>query len=240
MKKEGVKVRLFIVFVIFFSITVSSEYTKSKKSDNNQGMYGGKLIKMFNSGGYKYLQYESEGKTWWAASKTVVANIGDIIEFKNPLVMKKFHSRTLNKTFDLIYFAGLVRAVGKPGSQKKTFHPVQVKKKPEIVPGIVKKVAGGFTIGECFDPKSALGNKTILIRAVVVKVSPNIKGKNWIHIRDGSGQPGKNDLTVTTKKSFKPGDIVLVKGKLILNKNIGSGYIFPGFMEEPEISKENK
>jgi len=209
-------------------------------------IHNGKLLQMFKSGGYTYLEYESDGKKFWAASKMVVANIGNIIEFNNPLEMKDFYSKSLKRKFELIYFAGMVRAVGKPGElsmksmQSMTGHKKMGTEKKVIVvnAGSVKKADSGYTIAECFSQKDALKGKTILIRAIVVKFSPKIKGRNWVHIRDGSGIAGTNDITFTTKETLTPGDLILVKGILLLNKDIGSGYLFPVFLEDPEVVKE--
>ena len=41
-------------------------------------------------------------------------------------------------------------------------------------------------------------NQEVTVRAKVVKYNGGVMGKNWLHIRDGSGEAGNNDLTVTT------------------------------------------
>lgn len=234
-----------IMITVFLIFSVSG-ISLSGKSKVEPTVHKGKLLQMFKSGGYTYLEYESEGKKYWAASKMVVANIGNTIEFHNPLVMKEFYSKTLKRKFDLIYFAGLVRGIGKTGGEPMSSmqtmmgHKKSATKKKVIVvkQGSVKKAEDGFTIAECFAGKEDLKGKEISIRAIVVKISSKIKGRNWIHIRDGSGETGSNDITITTKDTFSPGDLVMIKGILILNKDIGSGYVFPVFIEDPEITKE--
>ena len=236
------------ILIISFLIFTVSGATLSAAKKAESASHTGKLLQMFKSGGYTFLEYESEGKKFWVASKMVVANIGNIIEFNNPLEMKDFYSKSLKRKFDLIYFAGMVRAVGKPGElSMKSMQSMMGHKKinPEtkvtvVKPGSVKKADKGYTVAECFSQKDALKGKTILIRAIVVKFSPKIKGRNWVHIRDGSGNQGTNDITFTTKETLTPGDIILVKGKLLINKDIGSGYLFPVFMEDPEVIKEKK
>jgi len=232
-----------LTLLLIFSIPATAQHGQT---DNKAGMHTGKLLQMFKSGGYTYLEYESDGKKYWAASKTVVANIGNIIEFKDPLEMKDFYSKTLKKKFELIYFAGMVRAVGKPGELSMKSMPSMMghnkmgarKKLIEVEPGSVKKADDGVTIAECFKKQKELEGKEIVIRAIVVKVTMKIKGRNWTHIRDGSGETGSNDITFTTKETLAPGDLIVIKGKLILNKDIGSGYRFTVFLEDPEITKE--
>lgn len=238
-------VSFIVALSLILTFAIGTQTVNEKKEVK---IHKGKLVQKFKSGGYTYLEYESEGKKHWAASKMVVANVGNIIEFRDPLVMKDFYSKTLKKKFELIYFAGLVRASGESGQfpmrsmQNMQGHKKMNTDKKVIVvkPGSVKKADDGITIAECFKNSKNIEGEDITIRAIVVKVSMKIKGRNWVHIRDGSGENGRNDITFTTKETLSPGDLVVVKGKLILNKDIGSGYLFPVFMEDPEITKENK
>ncbi len=234
-----------LTLFLIFSVSGTAQTVKDK---NESEIHSGKLLNMFKSGGYTYLEYESAGKKFWAASKTVVANIGDLIEFRKPLTMKDFYSKTLKRKFDQIYFAGLVRVVGeKDQLSMKSMQNMMGHKKigsaknpGDIKPGSVKKADDGVTIAECFEKNKELEGTEVLIRAIVVKISMKIKGLNWVHIRDGSGENGSNDITFTTKEVLTPGDLIVVKGKLIMNKDIGSGYVFPVFMEDPEITREKK
>ncbi len=64
-------------------------------------------------------------------------------------------------------------------------------------------------------------------------------GRNWIHIRDGSGSAEKSDfdLTVTTSEKAAVGDVVLVKGTLRFDQDFGSGYTYPVILEGAEFVK---
>jgi hypothetical protein len=236
---------MLLLFTLFCTFQLAGE-TRGSGTSGVRTVHRGVLLQMFRSGGYTYLEYESEGKIFWAASKAVVANIGDTIEFLNPLLMKEFHSRTLDRTFEQIYFAGSVRAVGKPGETPIEAKPTPMPRTPPQSgrslpapqPGIVKKATGVYTIAECFHKEKELGGKNVLIRGVVVKFTPGIKGTNWAHLRDGSGEAGKNDLTFTTGEYLENGDKVLLSGLLVFRKDIGSGYVFPLFMDNPVLTKE--
>ena len=65
-----------------------------------------------------------------------------------------------------------------------------------------------------------------------MKYNAQILGKNWLHLRDGSGGEGTNDLTVTTNAEVKVGDLVLVTGKLTTDRDFGSGYIYAAIVED--------
>ena len=59
--------------------------------------------------------------------------------------------------------------------------------------------------------------------------------KTWLHVRDGSGTTGSNDVTVTTLESLKAGDVVVVRGTLNKDKNLGYGYVFPLIIEDAAV-----
>ena len=58
---------------------------------------------------------------------------------------------------------------------------------------------------------------------------------NWLHLRDGSGAEGENDLTVTTKEDVKPGDVVTLSGTINTNKDFGAGYSYEVIMQEATV-----
>jgi hypothetical protein len=78
------------------------------------------------------------------------------------------------------------------------------------------------------------------LRGKVVKFSPQIMGKNWLHIQDGTGDAtaGTNDLTVTTAADAQVGDTVLVTGMVTLDKDFGYGYKYNVIVEDAKIDVE--
>jgi hypothetical protein len=63
-------------------------------------------------------------------------------------------------------------------------------------------------------------------------------GKNWIHLQDGTGDNGSNDLTVTTDSTVNVGDTVLVSGVLNTDKDFGYGYQYAVIVEDAKITVE--
>ena len=94
------------------------------------------------------------------------------------------------------------------------------------------------TVAEIYAKKADLSGKPVKVRGKVVKFSPDIMGKNWLHIQDGSGQVGGNDLTVTTMATAKPGDTVVISGKLTVAKDFGYGYKYDVIVEDAQVTKE--
>jgi len=66
-----------------------------------------------------------------------------------------------------------------------------------------------------------------------------IMGKNWLHVQDGTGGPGANDLTVTCATTAKVGDIVLIRGTLVIDKDFGAGYKYDVMIEDAQITVED-
>ena len=62
----------------------------------------------------------------------------------------------------------------------------------------VAKADGGKTVAEIFAEKDALANQQVTLRGKVVKINAGVMNMDWLHVRDGSGAEGTNDLTVTT------------------------------------------
>jgi hypothetical protein len=103
----------------------------------------------------------------------------------------------------------------------------------------IERAAGGKTVAEVFAEKDQLAGKPIILRGKVVKTNANIMGKNWLHVRDGSGAEGGNDLTVTTTGTLpNVGDTVLLTGPVVLNKDFGMGYRYDVMVEDALVKVE--
>ena len=88
------------------------------------------------------------------------------------------------------------------------------------------------TISKLLSDKQSLSGKVIRVKGIVTKNNPQILGKNWVHIQDGSEFQGGFDLTITTDKIVSLGDTITFEGKMILDKDFGYGYFYPVLMED--------
>ena len=95
------------------------------------------------------------------------------------------------------------------------------------------------TVAEIIIKRIELKDKTVLVRGKVVKFTPEVLGKNWIHLRDGSGSAADNthDVLVTTKDQAKIGDVVVAKGVVHTDRDLGSGYSYKVLVEEATLQK---
>jgi hypothetical protein len=99
------------------------------------------------------------------------------------------------------------------------------------------KGADAYTVSETYEKAGKLDKKTVVVRGKVVKVSKGIMGKNWVHLRDGSGDSGAgtNNLVVTTQDVPNVGDVVTAKGILYKDKDFGAGYKYKVIIEEASV-----
>ncbi len=197
----------------------------------------GEIVETMNSAGYTYVLLDTgSGKIWAAATETGV-KAGQRVSVPTGQVMTNFSSKTLNRTFDKIYFVAGIYPEGTPdratdkgddvaGSSRTVVTEVQVEG--------VAKAAGGYTVEEILARSSALSGQSVKVRGRVVKFTAGIMGTNWMHIQDGT--PG--DLTVTTDTLVAKGDVVMVEGVLSVNKDFGAGYLYPAIIEKATVTKE--
>ena len=88
--------------------------------------------------------------------------------------------------------------------------------------------------------KAQLKGKQVAFKGKVVKVNNNIMKKNFLHIQDGTGKEGTNDVTVTSAQTANEGDVVSIVGKVMLDRDFGSGYTYPLIIEDAVITAAKK
>ena len=104
--------------------------------------------------------------------------------------------------------------------------------------GIVK-AEGGMTVEEIHTQREQLAGTSVTVRGKVVKTNAGIMGKNWLHVRDGSGAEGSNDLTVTTDTDLpEVGSTVLVTGQAAIDQDFGLGYQYDVILEDAQVAVE--
>ena len=222
------------------------------------GAVKGKVLETLDAAGYTYLRLQTADGEMWAAVPKVAAAVGQEVTIANPMVMNGFESKTLGRKFDKIYFgtlgggeAAAPAPTGMPppgGTAAPTMpnvadiqHGPTATPPPDMGPIKVAKAEGadGRTVAEVFAQKAALKDKPVALRGKVVKFTAGVMDRNWVHLRDGSGTDGAkdNDITVTTKDTAAVGDVVLVKGAVHLDKDLGAGYSYAVIVEEATLAK---
>jgi hypothetical protein len=202
----------------------------------------GNVAETMNAGGYTYVLVDTGSEQVWAAAPEFAVQVGEPVIIPDGMPMTNYHSKSLDRTFETVYFVDGILVGGEKmmsmGEAKMPEgHPsVQVEKNIDI--SGIKKAEGGKTVEEVFAGKDQLNGKPVAVRGKVVKFNSGIMGKNWIHLQDGSGKEGTNDLTVTTASNVNVGDLVTAKGVVVANKDFGFGYQYDVIMEDATITVE--
>ena len=224
----------------------------------------GKVVQKMDVSRYTYIRLDDgAGNETWAAVPQTQLEIGEQITLKGGTVMRDFNSKALNRTFDSIIFAtGVIRAAGDKNvqTQAATMAGSDVARSGIAAHGLTSQSGGGsnratvpftdlkvekstaqngYTVGELFEKAASLNRQKVTVKGQVVKVNPEIMGKNWLHIQDGTGDPAKSthDLVVTSAGIAEKGAIISLEGILAADKDFGSGYRYDVIVEDAILVK---
>lgn len=233
------KALLSICMIVASSFVFAGE--KPASTPPASAVVTGEVLEVKDVESYTYLRLKTkDGETWAAVSRAPVRK-GAQVTIVNPMVMNNFESKSLKKTFPTILFGTLGNAGGSAppaGKDMAAAHSGMVKT-PDAGDIHVPKASGANarTVAEIITKGAELKDKPVLVRGKVVKYTPGIMGKNWIHLRDGSGSAADNtnDIIVTTTNQAKTGDIVTAKGIVRTDKDFGSGYAYKLLIEEATL-----
>ncbi len=219
----------------------------------------GTVEETLDASDYTYMRLKTNGggETWAAITKAKIQK-GDHVTVVNAMSMDGFESKTLNRKFDHIVFGSLgdgkagtppapVSAHGAAADTPKDApmaapHASVSDVKADAMDMKVAKAEGkdAYTIAQVFADRAKLKDRIVTVRGKVVKANGGIMGRNWYHIRDGSGSHEKkdDDLTVTSNDAAVVGDVVVVKGVVHVEKDFGAGYQYPVVLEDAKVTKE--
>jgi hypothetical protein len=220
----------------------------------------GEVLEVKAVANFTYLRLKTDSGEVWAAVINTPVMQGTTVTIENAIVMKNFESKTLKKTFPIILFGSLAGAPGNaPGSSMEgvTGNPMggmtgsstgapMTEKPASTLPKSMKTVdihvpkakgANARTVAEIVTKGTELKDKTVVVRGKVVKYNAGIMGKNWIHLRDGSGSisDNTNDILVTTANQTKLGDVVTARGVVHTDKDFGAGYAYKVLIEDATL-----
>jgi hypothetical protein len=229
----------------------------------------GTLVERLDAPPYSYLHIQAGKEELWAAVPQATVEKGAAVTVVNAVPMNGFESKQLKRKFDVVFFGNLEGAGGAAPGGMPPGMPAGMAQAPAGMPapgeppnpemmkqahaqaaagpndvGDVKvdKASGADarTVAEIHSQRTALKEKTVTVRGKVVKYNAAIMGKNWLHLRDGTGKAdkGDHDITVTTGDQAAVGDVVTVKGVVRTDKDFGAGYAYPVIVEDAKVTKK--
>ena len=227
----------------------------------------GKVLESMDAAGYTYINVETETGEKWIAVNLSAVEVGEEITFMDGMVMQNFFSKSLDRTFpEIVFSSGLVGKGATPpgmppaGTGADSFSQALSSEGTALAPAAGEMVTGSkkavvefaeikvdkapgensYTVADIFSKATELNGQTVVIRGKVVKVSPRIMGRNWIHIQDGTGNPedSTHDLVITTsQEAGADWDVITMEGVLTANKDFGSGYSYAVIIEEASLKE---
>lgn len=268
MKKYSIKPILGLSLVFLLQGCSSSQKDDTKSSSLNEPIVGISIsdnqmqdfiqvtvLEVIQVSNYTYLRVKKGEDELWIAAPMLNAKPGDNLYYKGGMIMTKFESKELGRTFDKILFVDKISGNVSAVSQKDTAIIPQVnhqkidqhgqasaadmgssktpvKQNIKIAPAI-----NGTTIARLMKNPELYEGKTVIIRGIVTKYTPGVMGKNWVHIQDGTDYNGKFELVITTMDELQNGETTTFEGSITLNKDLGFGYFFEVLVEEAKVIK---
>jgi hypothetical protein len=183
---------------------------------------------------YTYLRIASPGGEVWAAVPKSAVAVGDTVSVLGAMWMENFKSATLDRTWPRIAFGTL------QGGAAPARPPPAASAEAQAGAVKVAKASGpnGRTISDIYQQRGQLKERSVAVRGKVVKATNGVLGKNWLHLRDGSGEGATADLAVSSAQTAGVGATVLVTGTLRLDRDLGSGYHYDVIVEDAKVQAE--
>ncbi|MEW5739496.1 MAG: nucleotide-binding protein [Myxococcota bacterium] len=196
---------------------------------------------------YTYLRLKGPaGEVWAAISSNPSVREGQQVRLASATEMTGFTSKSLGRTFDSIYFGELEGAAAPMGAAPTGAqglppgHPPMGGSPGGSAAGALAAVeqagsALSLRVTDVFSERAVLNGKKVRVAGVATKVTA-VQGAWYVHLKDGSGTPGKDDdLTVITSSEVKADAKVTVEGRVALDKDVGMGTPYPVVVENATV-----
>lgn len=223
---------------IFISAATSVLIMSASHSSAAATEHRGVVMDAVTGGGYTYMNIEENGEKFWIAAPETSVSKGSEVSFSEQIWMPNFTSKALRRTFDKILFVSGVDdgAQAEPAADEELSDDESMDEEeyaPEPPPA-----DGIYTIEQLYYRADELKGQIIKVRGKVVKVSENIMGRTWVHIQDGSGTKGKNNLVFrSANDTAKVGETVVAEGRLDTDKDFGFGYYYSVIVEDAKFTE---
>lgn len=210
--------------------------------------FQGTVVENLPAGSYTYSRIRAtDGAELWAAAPGGSPTLGTVVTVSTTLPMANYHSATLARDFAMVYFVSGYDTVGAVSPTVPAWHPA-VQPGEHCPPVSAEKMAtviatrseGGVAVkqvAQVWTDRASLAGYRVTVQGEVTKFTPGVMGRNWIHVKDGSGAAGTDDLTVTTSGQAGVGERVVVTGTVRIDQDFGNGYRYAVLIEEANVAR---
>lgn len=193
----------------------------------------GEVIERIEGSTELYLQVETSNGTFWVGVPRCGVSVGDEVTVDRAMPIAHYDVPMLDRSFETIYFGLLSsNACARVPQQPLTPKPV-----PTTIPVIQTRHPAARRIVEIVERAEQLAGQTVRVQGMVVKASPDILARHWLHLKDGSGsaEQGTDDLLVTSTQLVAVGSVVEVTGTVAVNERVGATAPFPLLVEASAV-----
>lgn len=230
-----------LLLAVVATLLLSAGWAAGNPSAPEPRSITGEVLEVKEATPYSYLRLKTKDGEIWAAVSLAPIKPGAAVTIENAIVMKNFESKSLKRTFDSIVFGTLAGAGAAPATGDLGRMHQGASQAPEPAHVKVPKAQGpdARTVAEIVGQRTALKDKPVMVRGTVVKFNPGIMGKNWVHLRDGSGsaKDSTHDILLTTKERTQIGNVVVARGIVRTDVDLGSGYSYRVLIEDATLQK---
>lgn len=100
------KISMVLIVAMFTFLLAGLTVASAASGDELKG----KVLEVLESGGYTYAQIDMKGVKIWVAVPQTKIEKGKVAAFQPGMLMENFKSKTMDRTFDRIYFSnGLIK-----------------------------------------------------------------------------------------------------------------------------------
>ena len=206
------------------------------------GTFQGRVVQTIDAGPYTYVEVDSG-----------TLEEGALVRFATGMPMANYHSETLDRTFELVYFTDDVHPLdGAPAAagsgELPPGHPPLEGQPSQDHPGSasagtpagvdlsgIEPPEDGLRVEEVHSRAAELADERVTVRGRVVKFTAGVMGHNWLHLQDGSGEGDTADLTVVTDDLAQVGDLVTATGLVAVDQDFGFNYQYPVLLQDATI-----
>ena len=103
---------LFLLAGLFASAQIISAQPAASTPTGSESGFVGKVIETTNAASYTYVRVDTGSNKLWAATTQFAVKVGDTVAVGAGVPMTGYHSKSLNRDFDVVYFTGRISVGG--------------------------------------------------------------------------------------------------------------------------------
>lgn len=92
-----------------------------------------------------------------------------------------------------------------------------------------------YTVAEVFEKREQLADKRIKVRGQVIRMAARVGNRNWVWLRDGTGQAWSSLLPVPIDQPADLGQVLLVEGRVVPDRSFPLGGTHDVILEEAAV-----